>query len=331
MISIGSAISELERWHRQSAAATDCYITALRNMAQYVVEIDDAITPPHRQYLSALADAVATGQPAALEESRSTLRALLRDYRDKASHFLAGLREDLASTARTLEEILDSLAQNDGDHEARLRTAVRQLRETANGSSDAAVRAAILPATEVIEDCVEKIHNQNQVTIAQFQAEIRMLHQRIDALETAVSIDQLTALLNRGEMEERIRNASPPFCILMLRVQGFRLAEVRYGVEVGAQCIAAFAKRLRSGVPPEVQVGRWGCEEFLAILNVPRAEVMPIAKWATENLSGSYSCLQNGKTVHPQLRVSAAVLESGRDSPASILARVAEFLCGTGR
>jgi diguanylate cyclase (GGDEF)-like protein len=331
MISIGTAISELERWHRLSSAAVDCYVASLRDMAQYAVEIDDSITPPHRRHLSALAETAGSATPEALEETRSTLRALLRDYRDKAAHFLAGLREDLASTVRTLEEILDSLAQGDGDHETRLRTAVRQLREVAQGTSDGAVRAALLPATEIIEDCLEKIHKQHQLTIAQFQAEIRMLHQRIDALETAVSLDQMTALLNREEMEARIRNTPPPYCILMLRVQGFRLAEVRFGPEVGAECIAAFAKRLRSGMPPAAQIGRWGAEEFLAILPVVRAEVMPLARWATENLSGSYSCLQNAKAVHPQLQVSAAVLESGRDAPAHILARVAEFLCATGR
>jgi diguanylate cyclase (GGDEF)-like protein len=331
MISIGSAISELERCHRLSAAALDSYTAALRNLAQYAVEVDESLTAPHRRHLSALAEEVASGQPEALEESRSTLRGLLRDYRDKSAHFLAGLREDLATSARTLEEILDSLAQNDGDHVSRLRSAVLQLRQAANGPSEVAVRAAIMPVTEVIEICLEEIHKQHQFTIAQFQAEIRMLHQRIDTLETAVSIDQLTTLLNRAEMEERVRNASPPFCILMVRVQGFRLAEARYGKEAGIECIAAFAKRLRSGMPPGAEVGRWGYEEFLAILHAARAEVMPIAKWVTEHLSGSYSCLQNGKAVRPQLQASAAVLEGGSDSPKQTLARVSEFLCGPAR
>jgi diguanylate cyclase (GGDEF)-like protein len=175
---------------------------------------------------------------------------------------------------------------------------------------------------------LEKIHKQHQFTISQFQTEIRMLHERIDALETAASIDQMTTFLNRAEMEDRVRNASPPFCVLMVRVQGFRLAEARYGREVAAECTAAFAKRLRSGMAPSAIVGRWGYEEFLAIVPSGRAAVMPIAKWVTEHLSGTYTCLQNGKTVRPQLQASAAVLESGSDSPAHILSRISEFLCG---
>jgi GGDEF domain-containing protein len=304
-------------------------------MAQYAVEVDDSLTARHRESLTELAETVASGKPEVLPEvlndSRTTVRALLRDYRDKAAHFLAGLRQDLATTARTLEEILDSLAQSDGDHETRLRTAVRQLREVARSPQGAAIDMAILPATAVIEECLEKIHAQHQLTIAQFQAEIRMLHQRIDSLETAVSIDQMTALYKRDEIEERMRSAVPPFCVLMLRVQGFRLVESRYGREVAAECAAAFGKRLRSGLPPNADVGRWSYEEFLAILHSTRAAIMPLAKWATENLSGSYSCLHNGKVVRPQIQVSVAVMDTGRDTPAQVLSRVAEFLCGSRR
>ena len=330
MISIGSAVSELERCHRQAAAALAAYTAALRNMAQYVVEIDDSITPPHRRYLTQLLETVTSGDPAALEESSSTLRGLLRDYRDKSSHFLASLREDLAATARSLEEILESLAQSDGDHESRLRGAIRQLRDLANDPSEAAVRRVLLPATGVIEDCLDKIRAQHQLTIAQFQTEIRMLHQRIDILETAVSIDEMSRLFDRAEMEERVRGAPPPFCILMVKLKGFRLAEARYGPDVGAECIAAFAKRLRSGMPPGAEVGRWGSEEFLVLLRAARSEVMPLARWVTEHLSGSYACMQNGKTVRPELQANAAVLESGRDA-SNVLPRIGEFLCGPGR
>jgi len=328
MITIGSALSDLERWHRLGATALDAYTAALRNLSQYAVEIDDSLTKTYREYLGTLAESVASGKPEAIEESRATLRGLLRDYRDRAAHFLAGLREDLASTARTLEEILDSLAQNDGDHETRLRATIKQLRELPPDAAAPVVQAVVLPAVDVIEDCLEKINAQHQITVAQFQAEIRMLHQRIDTLERSVTIDQMTALLNRAEMENRVRDASPPFCILMVKAQGFRLAESRYGVEVGAECVAAFAKRLRSGLPPGAEVGRWSYEEFLAILFASRAEVLPLARWATQSLSGSYACMRNGKAVHPQLQVSAGVLESGSDSPERILLRISEFLCG---
>jgi len=332
MISIGKTINDLEKSQRLTTAALECYSGALRGMAQYAVEIDESVTGPHRQRLSALASEVPTATPEVLEQSRSTLRALLRDFRDKTSAFLARLREDLASTTRTLEEILDSLAQGDGDYESRLRTAVGRLRDLAQSPPQDlrgdAIRSVVLPAVDAIEDCVDHIHRQHQLTISQFQTEIRVLHGRIDALEAAASIDQMTALLTRAEIEDGVRNAAPPFCLLMVRAQGFRLAEVRYGGPVAAECIAAFAKRMRHGMPPSAVIGRWGYEEFLALLHSPRGDALPLARWVTEHLSGVYACLHEEKTVHVQIQASAGLLECCSDPPARILARVAEFLCG---
>src|ERR1035437_258360 len=144
MTSIQNSLNELERCHAARDMLLDSYLTAIRNVAHYTVELDDEITAPHRQYLTALAGEVASAQPEALAESRATLRALLRDYRDKAAKYLGTLREELAGTARALQDILDSLAQTDSDHEVQLRGELGRLREISSSPDGSAVRAAIL-------------------------------------------------------------------------------------------------------------------------------------------------------------------------------------------
>ena len=131
MISIQSSLTDLERAHQIRAAVLDCYVLAIKNIAHYAVELDDELTASHRKYLASLADEVATGTPEALSDSRATLRGLLRDYRDKAGQYLGNLRDELAVTARTLEEVLDSLSQADGDHENNIRAALGKLRQVA--------------------------------------------------------------------------------------------------------------------------------------------------------------------------------------------------------
>ncbi len=85
----------------------DCYLLAIKNMGNYAVELNQEITAPHRKYLKQLGEEVAKDAPDALMASRSTLRGLLRDYRDKAAQYLSGLRDELSATARALEEILE--------------------------------------------------------------------------------------------------------------------------------------------------------------------------------------------------------------------------------
>src|SRR6185312_16096149 len=151
--------------------------------ANYAMDLDEELTANYRKYLRALADEVATGQKDVLLESRSTLRNILRDYRDKGALYLTTLRDELAGTARALEEILDSLSQSDGDHEARLRATVQQLRQVAGGPESAKLGDTLRGASTSIEQSVEQMRKQHQVTVSQFQIEIRMLHKRIDTLE----------------------------------------------------------------------------------------------------------------------------------------------------
>jgi GGDEF domain-containing protein len=325
MISIRQSVAELESCHARRAQAVDCYRAAIQSAAQYAVDLDEEITAPHRNYLNALAEEVASGCDDVLEESRSTFRALLRDYRDKAADYLNRMREELSATARALQETLSTLAQSDDDQEAKLRDTMRRLRQIAESAGGQAVRAEVTSAANAIESGFEEMRKQHRLTVSQFVVEIQMLHGRIDTLETAAAVDNLTRLHNRADMEERVRLTPPGSCLLMAKVTGIRLAESRYPAEVTTQLLAAFTKRLRNMMPPTAIIGRWADEEFLAILTMKKNDAIGLANRIAEHLSGAYSCVLNGKTVRPTLRLTVAVAESAGDR---LLDRVREFLTG---
>src|SRR5665647_469825 len=260
MISIQSSLTELERSLQIRAAVLDCYVLAIKNIAHYAVELDEELTGPHRKYLETLATAVATGTSEAVSDSGANLRGLLRDYRDKAGQYLANLRDELAGSARTLQEILESLSQADGDHETNLRAALGKLRQIAATPGSAALGTVI--------------------STSQFLVEIRMLHKRIDTLEAAAAIDEITRFATRKELAERIR-ATPTgqYCLLLAGARGLRRAEVQFGKDAGDELFGAFAKRLRNSVPPSALIARWGPEEFAAMLVAKKSEAMTSAKW----------------------------------------------------
>ena len=330
MTSIQNSLTELERCQAARDVVLDCYLTAIRNVAHYTIELDDEISTPHRQYLTALAGELGSAQPEALVESRSTLRALLRDYRDQAAKYLATLREELAGTARALQVILDSLAQTDSDHELRLRTELGRLREISGSLEESAARSAILAAADSIERSIEQIRQQHRLTVSQFLVEIRMLHRRIDLLETAASLDDLTKLFKRDEMERQICSASGgKLCLLLVKASGFRQAEQQFNREVAAGLAAAFSKRLRNSLPPGATIGRWSEEGFIAMLPVGTPEAVASAKRVADHLSGAYACLERGRTVHPSLEVSVTVVENQPgDPPEQTLQRAQDFLTG---
>jgi len=329
MISIRKTISDLDEYRQQRDLAFDCYLAAIRNTAQYAIELDDGITAPHRKYLTALAEQVTSATPASLEESSGTFRGLLRDYRDKASHYLAELREQLAGTTRALQQIVDSLVHSDGDHEIRMRSALATLRRVVESPEAEPLRPLLGPTVESIQQSLEQARQEHEVTIAHFQVEIRMLHKRIDALESAASVDALTKLFTRREMEERIRSSpSGGFCLLLVRVTGLRVAELDFSPDVGAELASAFSRRLRNSLPEGAVIGRWSEEEFIAITKLGRPEAIGLATHIADHLSGSYICLQAGKTVRPALQLRVGVVDSVGDNPEGILQRIMEILTG---
>jgi GGDEF domain-containing protein len=330
MISIQSSLNELDRAHQLREGVLDCYLNAIKNCATYAIELDDETTSQYRKHLRTLLDEVACGDSAILLESRATLRNLLRDYRDKGSQYLANVRDELASTARVLEEILDSLSQSDGEHESRLRATVRNLREIADSPEGKTLRVVLKNAASTIEQSVDQMRKQHQVTISQFQTEIRMLHKRIDSLEAAASMEDMTRFLTRAEMEAQIRAATPgDYCLLLVTARGLRRAEMQFGPRIAEELAAAFAKRLRNSLPPKALVARWALEELVVLVNIKKTEAVASGKWINEHLSGAYACLSGGKTVRPVLQLNVGVVHtSTAESAEGVLERIGVFLTG---
>jgi diguanylate cyclase (GGDEF)-like protein len=178
---------------------------------------------------------------------------------------------------------------------------------------------------------VEQIHKQHQLTVAQFQIELRMLHQRIDTLEAAATIDELTRFYNREETAERIKEVTTgEYCLLLVSARGLRRAEMQWGTAVSEELAGAFAKRLRNSLPSNAVLGRWSTEELVAMLPMKKADALVSARWITEHLSGAYACLKDGKTVRPALQLNVGVVDTSPGETAErVLERVATFLTGS--
>ncbi len=97
--------------------------------------------------------------------------------------------------------------------------------------------------------------------------------QRLQELESMIFIDALTELANRryiemsirGRMEEMVRYEWP-FGILFMDIDNFKRVNDCYGHQAGDDVLRVVAKTLISTTRSFDLVGRWGGEEFIAIL-----------------------------------------------------------------
>jgi GGDEF domain-containing protein len=326
MISIQQNLTDLEKSHQMRTMALECYLSAINGMSQYAVDLNATITPPHRKYLSDLAAEVAESSLEAMAESRSTLRGLLRDYRDRAADYLGGLRDQLGSTAQALQEMVEGLSQCDTDHTSKLRGALVRLREMVKSLEGGALRAVVASAADTIEQSLEQIRKQHQFTVAQFQTELRLLHSRIDSLESAASVDEGTKFSNRRFIDEYMAAmpAGGSASFLIVKVRGLAEARAKFGAPIADDLVATFGRRLRNTLPKEAVVGRWSEQDFLAIVPASKTAAGALVQRATDHLSMPYACMIGGKVVRIPLVVTVECLAgTAGATPEAIKERVA--------
>jgi diguanylate cyclase (GGDEF)-like protein len=318
MISIQQNLTVLEKAHELRKTALECYVYAIDNMAHYAVDLDASITAPHRQHLASLAAELADPSPEALTESRSTLRGLLRDYRDRAAGYLAGLRDQLSSTAEALRQMVEALSQCDTDQHDQLRAALVQLREVANSPQGKAMAAVVKAAADAIELSLEQIRKQHKFTVAQLQTEMRLLHNRIDSLEAAVVTDEASHFSNRRFLSEYLGASSAEgACFLVVKMRGLGEARARFGAAIADDVLATFGRRLRNTIPKDAVIGRWGEQEFLAIVAAAsKPSDKNLMQRFTEHLSMPYACMNGGKVVRVPITVTAECMGFPPGTPA---------------
>ena len=96
----------------------------------------------------------------------------------------------------------------------------------------------------------------------------------VETLRQAANIDALTGLMNRRKTQTELESAwrqwqavQAPFGILWVDIDCFKQINDRHGHAVGDRVLSMVSRSLGYGLRRLDQVGRWGGEEFLAIIH----------------------------------------------------------------
>jgi len=290
------------------------YMAAIRGVAAYAVKLSENVddgNSPERGYLRAMAEDVAHGDRAVLEESRSFLRCVLREYRDESAGYLAQLRQQLAATAATLRDVSCALAEGDSQAGANFQTGLVQLNElTANPAAGPSAGLIRLAAADLESGLVE-MRQHHQLIVSQLHTEVRLLHRRMESL-TAADLDDLSRLMPRDEIEDRIAVAAPgTFCLVVLKANGLLQSKTQYTEQVFHDLQIAFTRRMRNTLPANTPAGRWSEDGFVAIVFADAADARELAATLHRRLSGPYICRSEARAVVTALQTRVEVIETG--------------------
>jgi len=114
-----------------------------------------------------------------------------------------------------------------------------------------------------------------------------------EELEMKSRIDILTHLWNRGAIMELteaewMRANGSDTAVLLIDIDHFKRINDTYGHPAGDQVLRVVAERLRAGMRPTDAIGRYGGEEFLAVLsNVGMDEMLQVSERIRSEVSNT--------------------------------------------
>lgn len=321
MISLRKSATELDRLSDLQEATAECYALALRSAAQYAVEADPAELAEFRAHVKTIGEMWREAEePEGLRAAQASFRGELREYRDQVQERIARLRSEVETGAKAMAAFAAGIANTGADHEGQMKRELSRLETAARSNNLEEMRSSILVAIAGIAASVEQSRRENQMMVAQWQDEIRMLHQEFQAERRTLFMDKASGAWNRLKLDARIEELlrqDQPFCALLVVVRNLNRLERRHSHTVAEGALNALVRRFRGAVSADAFIGRWSREEFVAILDVQTAGAMALSRDVTRKLSGNYSVQEHGTAHDVAVEVIAGVVDRSQSADAS--------------
>lgn len=182
-----------------------------------------------------------------------------------------------------------------------------------------AVLLAIVAAARTRERIVRRKNRELIRLIDERTEELRLANDRLAAM---ASTDDLTGLPNRRAIEGRLREAvefarrHPPLTIALIDIDDFKRLNDTQGHATGDGCLVAAATHLRAALRAKDFVGRYGGDEFLAVL--PNSD-LAAARQVAERMLLMSSTVAQGTAI--TLSIGLAELREGDEDGAALVCR----------
>jgi len=159
-----------------------------------------------------------------------------------------------------------------------------------------------------------EIFNDNSAKIAAFQ--------KIEKLEQLAFIDELTGVGNRRYSEIKIHSKLEElrryawvgdFGLLFIDIDHFKLLNDNYGHAVGDEMLKMTAKTIMRNLREDDFIGRWGGEEFIAVIShMDRKNLLATAE-KLRNLIASLDLTVAGVKVKSTISIGATIAKKEDD------------------
>jgi FOG: GGDEF domain len=237
----------------------------------------------------------------------------------KEENDLVNIEIDLKHTAQVLSDIIAELQKS--LKESYEQASIEEQRITELQKKEETKEDFVTSLLLELLMLVRNLKRQNEIFLKKVEAQQKIINElksKLEMVEAEANLDPLTNLFNRRSLERALeeffslyKHSKMTFSLILIDLDDFKYVNDNYGHHVGDLVLVKVAKVLRTSMRAKDIVGRWGGDEFVAIL--PNTD-LENAKKIVERLKsqlGKMEILAEGRRF--KVSISAGVVQCGEN------------------
>ena len=208
--------------------------------------------------------------PGRVRETQERVDSELRQWGARSAEYYRGKTEEFKEIMVIMARTAESVGDRDQRYSTQLTEFTTRLHSLASMDDLTRIRDSLVSSANELQARVEQMAQDGRQVIAQMRGELQQYQARLEEAERLASVDALTGLKNRRRMElaleERVKQRRA-FSVMILDLNGFKQVNDNYGHAAGDDVLKQFATELRAAFRAADDVGRWGGDEFIVVLD----------------------------------------------------------------
>jgi diguanylate cyclase (GGDEF)-like protein len=307
-------------------AALGAYRAALDAMGKSGVHACPPLGPPLQVGLWTLQRQLEEdATPVQMRQTEKEVEAVLGQWGEQSARYYRGKTEEFKEIMMIMARTAQSVGDRDQRYSQQLTDFTTRLHSLASLDDLSQIRDSLVCTAVELQEHVDQIGRDGEEVVSQMRGELRQYQARLEEAERLASIDVLTGLKNRRRMElaleQRIAGGHA-FSVILLDLDGFKQVNDTYGHAAGDDVLKQFGAELGAAFRAADDVGRWGGDEFVVVLDCGIEEARRHADRIRQWVFGDYVVRSGAASRKLPVRASIGAAEwIGAEPVTALLAR----------
>jgi GGDEF domain-containing protein len=197
-----------------------------------------------------------------------------------------------------MKRLAEAVASSGTDLGSQVEHEIGRLETAASTRDLNVILNSIRDASTGLRSCYEQMQKTNEVTIAQLQDEIRMLHRDREEERRTMHIDKHSGAWIRQKIDTRIEDLlrqGEAFWVLFMRWE--LKTDVEMYPNAPDQVMHAMVKRVQTLLGKDALIGRWSQHMFATIIELDPSTEADMTRDLRAHVGGMYSIQENGMNI----------------------------------